>query len=282
MEHTMWLDDEPFSKILDRKKTIELRLNDEKRQKIQVGDIIFFKNRKTKKRICVTCKKLHYAKSFRELFEQTSDHSAFGLEYQYSSQKMVRIMRNYYSELDEIAYGIVGIEFDGPTNCVREYELFIEELFAEDYMSIRRQADVYGFSEEISILKIFDKIIEAILQKYDSSYYAEEQIELCNYFKMIYFYAKTHNYQDICGMLSNITTVEYSKATYHSQAEPLRHLSYAAFSENIDGNRYSKDKLPLCWKDFFDNFSILKYMCIIYDDRIDEPWYYLSGKEQLK
>ena len=61
-----------------------------------------------------------------------------------------------------------------------------------------------------------------------------------------------------------------------------RHLSYAAFSENIDGNRYSKDKLPLCWKDFFDNFSILKYMCIIYDDRIDEPWYYLSGKEQLK
>jgi len=279
MEHTMWLDDEPFSKILDGKKTIELRLNDEKRQKIQVGDIIFFKNRKTKKRICVTCKKLHYAKSFKELFEQTSDHSVFGLEYQYGLQKMVSIMRNYYSESDEITYGIVGIEFDGPTNCVKEHESFIEELFAEDYMSIRHQADAYGFSKEISIVKIFDKIIEAILQKKASSCYAEEHMELSNYFKMIYFYAKTHNYQDICRMLSNITTAEYSRATYHYQVEPLRHLSHATFSENIDGNRYSKDELPLCWRDFFDKFSILKYMCIIYDDRIDEPWYYLVGKD---
>lgn len=65
MEHTMWLDDEPFSKILTREKTIELRLNDEKRQKIQVGDIIFFKNRKTQRQIAVTCKKTPFCEKLQ-------------------------------------------------------------------------------------------------------------------------------------------------------------------------------------------------------------------------
>lgn len=278
MEHTMWLDDEPFSKILARKKTIELRLNDEKRQKIQVGDVIFFKNRKTKKRICVTCKKLHYAKSFRELFEQNSGHSAYGLECKNDLEKMVDVMRKYYSESDEESYGVVGIEFDGPTNCAREYELLIEKLFSEDYLSVFRQKDAYDFDENISIVKIFDKIIEVSLQRYRSSDYAKMYTELCGYFKMIYFYAKFNNYKDICRMLSDITTVEYSKAVYYSQAEPLRYLSHAAYLEYIDEDRYSKDDLPLCWRDFYDNFCILKYMCLIYDDRIDEPWYYLAGK----
>lgn len=278
MEHTMWLDDGPFSKILAREKTIELRLNDEKRQKIQVGDIIFFKNRKTKKRICVTCKKIHYAKSFRELFEQNSEHSAFGLEYKNDLEKMVGIMRKYYSELDEGVYGVVGIEFDGPTKCVREYELLIENLFSEDYISIRRQANAYEFSENIFIFNLFDKIVQTAKQRNYGFGYVEEHMKICDYFKVIYYYAKMHNYKDICRMLSDITLVELSKAGYFSKAERLKYLSHAAYLEKIDADRYSKDELPLCWRDFYDNFCILKYLCLIYDDRIDEPWYYLAGK----
>lgn len=42
MLHTMKLKQEPFEKIKNGFKTIELRLYDEKRQKVQVGDYIEF------------------------------------------------------------------------------------------------------------------------------------------------------------------------------------------------------------------------------------------------
>ena len=42
--HNMKLYQSPFDNISNGSKTIELRLNDEKRQKINVGDIIEFHN----------------------------------------------------------------------------------------------------------------------------------------------------------------------------------------------------------------------------------------------
>ena len=44
MIHEMKLNKEPFEKIRDGKKTIELRLNDEKRQRVRVGDSIVFRS----------------------------------------------------------------------------------------------------------------------------------------------------------------------------------------------------------------------------------------------
>ncbi len=46
MEHVMKLRPNPFSMIKSRQKTIELRLYDEKRQLLSVGDIIRFVNTK--------------------------------------------------------------------------------------------------------------------------------------------------------------------------------------------------------------------------------------------
>ena len=43
-EHIMKLHPEPFAKIKDGSKTIELRLYDEKRQRISIGDTIRFIN----------------------------------------------------------------------------------------------------------------------------------------------------------------------------------------------------------------------------------------------
>ena len=42
MIHRMKLKKSPFMKIKNNKKTVELRLNDEKRQKEHVGDFIEF------------------------------------------------------------------------------------------------------------------------------------------------------------------------------------------------------------------------------------------------
>ena len=43
MTHNMKLNDAPFETIKNGKKTIELRLYDEKRRKIKIGDTICFK-----------------------------------------------------------------------------------------------------------------------------------------------------------------------------------------------------------------------------------------------
>lgn len=42
--HQMKLNPEPFGKMLSFSKDIELRLLDDKRQKIKIGDFIYFKN----------------------------------------------------------------------------------------------------------------------------------------------------------------------------------------------------------------------------------------------
>ena len=47
MRHEMKLNNSPFVSIKNKTKTIELRLNDDKRQKINVGDEIEFINNMT-------------------------------------------------------------------------------------------------------------------------------------------------------------------------------------------------------------------------------------------
>ena len=44
MKHEMKLNNEPFIKIKNGTKTVELRLNDEKRKLLNVGDVICFTN----------------------------------------------------------------------------------------------------------------------------------------------------------------------------------------------------------------------------------------------
>ena len=47
MKHYMKLQNDPFTKIKNKTKTIEMRLNDEKRRKIKIHDLIEFTNIKT-------------------------------------------------------------------------------------------------------------------------------------------------------------------------------------------------------------------------------------------
>ena len=59
MTHYMNLMPLPFSKIADGSKTIELRLNDEKRQKIAVGDTIVFTHTETQETLSAKVLALH-------------------------------------------------------------------------------------------------------------------------------------------------------------------------------------------------------------------------------
>jgi ASC-1-like (ASCH) protein len=103
----MGLRPEPFEKIKEGTKTIELRLWDEKRRKINVGDIIEFTDTEdASSKIKVTVKSLNKAGSFSELLDRFPIES-FGGE---NKEQLLDRLRDYYSEQEEKELGVVGIE----------------------------------------------------------------------------------------------------------------------------------------------------------------------------
>lgn len=108
MLHQMKLKSAPFHKIKSDSKTIELRLNDEKRQQVQVDDFIEFTMLDdTTQKLTVRVTALHHFNSFAELYtalpkeklgygsDETPDHDH---------------MDAYYPREKQYKYGVLGIE----------------------------------------------------------------------------------------------------------------------------------------------------------------------------
>ncbi len=99
----------PFASIKSGKKKIEMRLYDEKRRKIYVGDTIDF--------ICAatgetyTCKvvQLHCYANFEELY---ACHDKCLLGYKEGEKASPLDMLAYYAEEEIARYGVVGIEIE--------------------------------------------------------------------------------------------------------------------------------------------------------------------------
>lgn len=70
MTHKMNLYHEPYEMIRNGLKTIELRLKDEKRQKIKVGDMIEFTQIETGEKLTAEVIALHRFGSFTELYQK--------------------------------------------------------------------------------------------------------------------------------------------------------------------------------------------------------------------
>ena len=107
--HWMKLHASPFEMIKSGKKTIELRLYDEKRQKIKVGDDIIFTSAVTGERMCATVKKLHLFDSFEELYK-TLPLLQCGYTAEDVGTAHPSDMEQYYSPEEQQKYGVVGIE----------------------------------------------------------------------------------------------------------------------------------------------------------------------------
>lgn len=108
MLHNMKLKQEPFDKIKNGSKTIELRLYDEKRQQIKAGDFIEFSlidnpDKKTQTRVIA----LHRFNSFSELY---ADLPKEKLGYKSDETPVPNHMNDYYSCEKQAEYGVVGIE----------------------------------------------------------------------------------------------------------------------------------------------------------------------------
>ena len=107
MKHEMRLHNEPFELIKNKIKTIELRLNDEKRKLISVGDIIEFENRKTLEKIKVKVINLHKYENFEELYK---DFDKISMGYKEHEEANPKDMELYYSKEEQEKYGVIGIE----------------------------------------------------------------------------------------------------------------------------------------------------------------------------
>lgn len=110
MLHTMKLKQELFEKIKNGSKTIELRLFDEKHQKVQVGDFIEFllvDNPKEKIQTRVTV--LHRFDSFQELYANISKEK---LGYNSDEMPDPNRMNAYYSRENQEKYGVIDIEIE--------------------------------------------------------------------------------------------------------------------------------------------------------------------------
>jgi len=107
--HQMKLNPSPFEKIKSGNKTIELRLFDEKRQKIKEGDIITFTDTLGGERISRIVKKLHIFDSFEQLY-RTLPLLQCGYTADDVDKACPSDMEQYYSTEEQQKYGVVGIE----------------------------------------------------------------------------------------------------------------------------------------------------------------------------
>ena len=112
MEFTMKLHASPFEMISSGEKTIELRLYDEKRRQISVGDTIRFSDiNDASKTLLTKVKELFVFDSFEALYK------ALPLTECGYTDETVRTaspedMREYYTPEQEKKYGVLGIKVE--------------------------------------------------------------------------------------------------------------------------------------------------------------------------
>ena len=109
MVHNMRLNNSPFELIKNGSKTIELRVNDEKRRTFKVNDTIIFKNRLTTEILKVKITNLFVYPNFEELYKHFDKIS---MGYKENEVANASDMDEYYPQEEQLKYGVVGIEME--------------------------------------------------------------------------------------------------------------------------------------------------------------------------
>jgi ASC-1-like (ASCH) protein len=109
--HEMKLQPEYYNYILNGTKSIEIRLNDEKRSKIKIGDTIkFLKEPDLKESFKTKVVGLYRYNSFEDLFKDfdisiLSDKSM-------SKEELIDVLEQFYTKEKQEQYGVLGIKIE--------------------------------------------------------------------------------------------------------------------------------------------------------------------------
>lgn len=107
MKHKMHLSDSKFNQIKNGTKSVEMRVNDSKRQLINIGDEIEFINRETNEVVYTKIINIKTFTSFKELY-RNYDKKVLGYKEDEIANPLD--MERYYSKEEQDEYGVVAIE----------------------------------------------------------------------------------------------------------------------------------------------------------------------------
>jgi ASC-1-like (ASCH) protein len=109
MDHTMKLNDGPFVAMKDGRKTVEIRLFDEKRRAVKVGDhITFTRVSNPGEKIFVVVEELLRYDSFAAMLDELP-MIAFGYPDDYDKNVFMNEIYKIYTPEEEIKFGVLGI-----------------------------------------------------------------------------------------------------------------------------------------------------------------------------
>lgn len=111
MVHEMKLKEIYYDKIKNKEKIYEIRLNDEKRKLINIGDIIIFKKEpELEENIKTKVVNLIYFDSFKEMIDvMPLDKVGFGSA---DKDEIEDMYHKFYTVEDENKYGVLAIKID--------------------------------------------------------------------------------------------------------------------------------------------------------------------------
>lgn len=102
---------EIFDQVAHGVKTVEARVNDEKRQKLKIGDIITVLKRPDEiETLSVRVTGLKYFKNFTELADSYSMEQLYSPNF--TKEQYLALFSNFYSDAEIAKFGTVAIEFE--------------------------------------------------------------------------------------------------------------------------------------------------------------------------
>jgi len=104
------LDSDIFEVVNNNSKTIEARVNDEKRRKIKIGDkIIFLKRPDEIEKIEAMVEDLVYYKNFNDLVKDYNMEELYLKDI--DKEDFIKLLKRFYSKKEIEQYGVVAIRF---------------------------------------------------------------------------------------------------------------------------------------------------------------------------
>ena len=104
------LDEDIFANVKYGTKNVEVRVNDEKRRKLKVGDkITFLKRPDETESIDAIIEGLAYYKNFNDLVEDYTIEELYSKGY--SKEEFLSLLKRFYSNDEIDKYGTVAIKF---------------------------------------------------------------------------------------------------------------------------------------------------------------------------
>ena len=104
------LDEDIFEVVKNETKTVEVRVNDEKRRKLQVGDkITFLKRPDDIEKIDAVIERLSYYDNFKSLVDNYNIEEIYIKGY--TKEYFFFFLKRFYSDEEVEKYGVVAIKF---------------------------------------------------------------------------------------------------------------------------------------------------------------------------